>query len=51
MSAIDDTVESTGSVFDLLSTSVLGEITLLDILWVAIIAIAGVIIVRIVGCG
>lgn len=48
MSAINDTVESTGSVFDLLSKPVLGEITLLDILWVAIIAFAGVIIVRIV---
>ncbi|MCQ1537420.1 mechanosensitive ion channel family protein [Methanocalculus taiwanensis] len=49
MSAIDDGVESNGSsIFDLLSIPVLGDITLLDILWVAIIAIAGVIIVRIV---
>lgn len=49
MSNATDLVESTDiSAFNILSKPVLGEITLFDIIWVAIIAIAGVIIVRIV---
>jgi len=49
MSNATDMVESTDiSVFNILSKPVLGEIALIDIIWVAIIAIAGVVIVRIV---
>jgi len=48
MNALDDAVETNGnSIFDLFSMPVLGDIALLDVLWVAIIAIAGVFTVRI----
>lgn len=49
MDSLDLVSESTeSSIFDILAAPVLGSITLLDLLWVAVLAFAGIIFVRIV---